>query len=181
MGNPTHPIILLCPSLIGWGGPSWGHFDLLGELTGLFGRFEYLVVEDREVECESESARVGGAEDAFAYLQCLLVCLCTVSNHHYTTTTETRVISHNSELWKYWGESGCGWITTVAMASGDLGEVSVVVSLHVQVKHLWLFARCLRDQKLFQQTLWKKRELSRVICRPVGVGDYINHFCGPSQ
>ena len=55
--------------------------DLLGQLAGLVGGIEDLVVEDGEVEGETQSDGVGGLHLPFADLKGVLVCLLRVVNN----------------------------------------------------------------------------------------------------
>lgn len=81
----------------------------LGQVAGLVGGVQDLVVEDREVEGQAEADGVGRGEVSLGDLGGSLVGL----------------------------EGGIG-STLAAVASGELGEVTVVVTLHLVVEDLGL-------------------------------------------
>lgn len=54
---------------------------------------------------------------------------------------------------EYWKPKQHGKLTVAAVSRGNLGKVSVVVSLHLQVEYLGLGIARFRDQVLVQEIL----------------------------
>merc|ERR1719465_59637 len=90
---------------------------LLREMARAVGRREHLVVEDREVEREAEADRVRRRQVGVRDRRCVLVRL----------ERGTRRLLARVRLL-------------------ELGEVAVVVALHLVVEHLALLARRVRDE-----------------------------------
>ena len=92
--------------------------DLLGQLAGLVGGVEDLVVEDGEVEGETQPDGVGGLHGRLGNVESILISLLGIVN--------------NSSL---------------GISYGNLGKIPVVVTLHLQVEHLGLRVTGLGDEE----------------------------------
>ena len=111
----------------------------LGELASLLGRVEDLIVEDGEVERQTEADGMRRLHLGFRNFKGLLISL-------------LRIVQH-----------GCS-----AVSYSHFGKVPVIIAFHLQIKHLGLSVASLGNKVLVQKLLQKKK-ITRMISKLIDI------------